>query len=466
MTPRRRRPSSGTAAPRSTPRSARSTAGRSAGSASTAASTAAPSAPPRARPSSGPCASRSSWACRSSGRIASSGADVVRRRRLAARVGPRGQGAERRIGRRADRARCWSGPAVSGPALLLGIADHVIMTDDAFAYVSGPDVVVAFTGVRHRARPPRRRRGARTPERRCDDAWWPTRTTRWSRSTALLVVPAVEPPRRSAASRTPTTPSTGLRPAPPRRCRRGRPRRTTSATVIDDVLDDALVPRAPRPLRAQPGHRPRPARRPPGRHRRQPADAAGRHARHRGVAQKAARFVQWCDCFNLPLVTFVDTPRLRAGQGPRVARHDPPRCASCVHAYAAATVPRLCVVLRKAYGGAYIVMDSTGLGNDWCIAWPTAEIAVMGAPPARCRSSTAGVCRPSTTRRSGRRSRPSSWPSTRTGSSTRTSPPSAATSTTCIAAVRHPPGARRRARRASAPSASSTADRRHSNTPL
>ncbi|HEX9504570.1 MAG TPA: carboxyl transferase domain-containing protein, partial [Acidimicrobiia bacterium] len=50
--------------------------------------------------------------------------------------------------------------------------------------------------------------------------------------------------------------------------------------------------------------------------------------------------------------------------------------------YAAATVPRLCVVLRKAYGGAYIVMDSRGLGADWVIAWPTAEIAVMGGPPA------------------------------------------------------------------------------------
>ena len=56
--------------------------------------------------------------------------------------------------------------------------------------------------------------------------------------------------------------------------------------------------------------------------------------------------------------------------------------AELVHAYAAATVPRLCVVLRKAYGGAYIVMDSKNLGNDWCVAWPTAEIAVMGAPGA------------------------------------------------------------------------------------
>jgi acetyl-CoA carboxylase carboxyltransferase component len=56
--------------------------------------------------------------------------------------------------------------------------------------------------------------------------------------------------------------------------------------------------------------------------------------------------------------------------------------AELVHAYAAATVPRCCVVLRKAYGGAYIVMDSRGIGNDLCVAWPSAEIAVLGAPAA------------------------------------------------------------------------------------
>jgi acetyl-CoA carboxylase carboxyltransferase component len=56
--------------------------------------------------------------------------------------------------------------------------------------------------------------------------------------------------------------------------------------------------------------------------------------------------------------------------------------AELVHAYCAATVPRLCVVMRKAYGGAYIVMDSRGIGNDLCVAWPTAEVAVMGSAPA------------------------------------------------------------------------------------
>ncbi|MBV8984457.1 MAG: methylmalonyl-CoA carboxyltransferase, partial [Acidimicrobiia bacterium] len=99
------------------------------------------------------------------------------------------------------------------------------------------------------------------------------------------------------------------------------------------------------------------------------------------ASQKGAHFVQWCDAFNLPLVTFVDTPGFQPGKDLEwrgIIRHG----AQLVHAYAAATVPRLGVVLRKAYGGAYIVMDCKTLGNDYCCAWPGAEIAVMGAPGA------------------------------------------------------------------------------------
>jgi acetyl-CoA carboxylase carboxyltransferase component len=96
------------------------------------------------------------------------------------------------------------------------------------------------------------------------------------------------------------------------------------------------------------------------------------------ASRKAARFVATCDAFNLPIITFVDTPGFEPGRDLEwrgMIRHG----AELVHAYAAATVPRLCVVLRKAYGGAYIVMDSRGIGNDLCVAWPSAEIAVMGA---------------------------------------------------------------------------------------
>ena len=96
------------------------------------------------------------------------------------------------------------------------------------------------------------------------------------------------------------------------------------------------------------------------------------------ASRKAARFVEWCDAFNVPIITLVDTPGFEPGRDLEwrgMIRHG----AQLVHAYCAATVPRICVVLRKAYGGAYIVMDSRGVGNDVCFAWPGAEIAVMGA---------------------------------------------------------------------------------------
>jgi acetyl-CoA carboxylase carboxyltransferase component len=96
------------------------------------------------------------------------------------------------------------------------------------------------------------------------------------------------------------------------------------------------------------------------------------------ASQKGARFVRFCDGFNLPLVTLVDTPGFLPGMDLEwrgMIRHG----AELAFAYAEATVPRVCVILRKAFGGAYIVMDSKGLGNDLCFAWPGAEIAVMGA---------------------------------------------------------------------------------------
>jgi propionyl-CoA carboxylase beta chain len=99
------------------------------------------------------------------------------------------------------------------------------------------------------------------------------------------------------------------------------------------------------------------------------------------ASTKAARFVQFCDAFNVPLLTFVDTPGFQPGKDIEwrgMIRHGAKLC----HAYAAATVPRVCVILRKAYGGAYIVMDSRGMGSDFVASWPKAEIAVMGASQA------------------------------------------------------------------------------------
>jgi acetyl-CoA carboxylase carboxyltransferase component len=97
-----------------------------------------------------------------------------------------------------------------------------------------------------------------------------------------------------------------------------------------------------------------------------------------GAAEKAARFVRTCDAFNIPLVTLVDVPGFLPGvvqeQG-GVIRHG----AKLLYAYCDATVPRVQLILRKAYGGAYIVMDSPSIGADVSFAWPTNEIAVMGA---------------------------------------------------------------------------------------
>ena len=94
-------------------------------------------------------------------------------------------------------------------------------------------------------------------------------------------------------------------------------------------------------------------------------------------AEKAARFVRTCDAFNIPLVTFVDVPGFLPGVGQEhggIIRHG----AKLLYAYCEATVPRMSVITRKAYGGAYVVMDSKGVGSDLSFAWPSAEIAVMG----------------------------------------------------------------------------------------
>ena len=96
------------------------------------------------------------------------------------------------------------------------------------------------------------------------------------------------------------------------------------------------------------------------------------------ASDKIARFVRFCDAFNIPLITFVDCPGFMPGMVQEhggIIRHG----AKIVYAYSEATVPKLCVVTRKAYGGAYIVMSSKYVRTDLVFAWPTAEIAVLGA---------------------------------------------------------------------------------------
>jgi acetyl-CoA carboxylase carboxyltransferase component len=94
-------------------------------------------------------------------------------------------------------------------------------------------------------------------------------------------------------------------------------------------------------------------------------------------SEKAARFVRTCDAFNLPLLTFVDVPGFLPGTDQEyggIIRHG----AKLLYAYCESTVPRIQVVVRKAYGGAYVVMNSKSIGADLAFAWPSAELAVMG----------------------------------------------------------------------------------------
>lgn len=107
----------------------------------------------------------------------------------------------------------------------------------------------------------------------------------------------------------------------------------------------------------------------------QPAQLAG--CLDINASDKAARFIRFCDAFNIPLITFTDVPGYLPGVAQEhggVIRHG----AKLLYAYSEATVPKLNVILRKAYGGAYIAMSSRHLGADLVLAWPTAEIAVMG----------------------------------------------------------------------------------------
>ena len=152
------------------------------------------------------------------------------------------------------------------------------------------------------------------------------------------------------------------------------------------------------------------------------------------ASEKAARFVRTCDAFSIPILTFVDVPGFLPGvtqEWAGIIR----RGAKLLYAYAEATVPKVTVITRKAYGGAYDVMGSKHLGGDVNLAWPTAQIAVMGAQGAvniLYRRELAAAADPDALRKA-------KTPSTRTPSPTPTSPPSAATSTPSSAPPRPAP---------------------------
>jgi acetyl-CoA carboxylase carboxyltransferase component len=267
------------------------------------------------------------------------------------------------------------GPVVSGPALLLGLSDLVVMSDAAVAFVSGPAMVEAFTGVRLT---PQALGGAGVHATTSGVCALEAEDAMDGMAELLSFLPDHTD---GEAPRVPTddpvdrvTPD--LRAVVPDHERASYDVRDVVSLVVDDGVVCELWRRwAPQIVTAFG----RLGGRAVGVVANQPRALAG--TLDIAASQKGARFVRLCDAFNLPILTFVDTPGFLPGKDLEwrgMIRHG----AELAFAYAEATVPRMCVILRKAFGGAYIVMDSKGLGNDLCLAWPQAEIAVMGAPGA------------------------------------------------------------------------------------
>lgn len=267
------------------------------------------------------------------------------------------------------------GPVVSGPALLLGLADITVFTENAYAYVTGPKSVESYTGVPVSGA----ELGGVGPHLR-------------STGVASLVVPDVEAALEAMAdmlaylpdsvdalpARIPTDDPSD-RPTPeagallPATAAGSYDVRELIRIVADDddflELRAAWAPNLVTGFASFGGH-------PVGIVANQTQALAG--SLDIPASQKGARFVAMCDAFGLPLITMVDTSGFLPGKDLEwrgMIRHG----AQMAFAYARATVPRIGLILRKSYGGAYIVMDSTNMGNDLMLAWPSAEVAVMGA---------------------------------------------------------------------------------------
>jgi len=271
-----------------------------------------------------------------------------------------------------------TGPAVSGPALLLGLADLVSMTGEAFAYVSGPGAVAGWTG-------------AELTARELGGAGLHGRLTGVSAFTAddeagalaaldhaLAYLPdhADEEPPAWPHDDDPHRPTPELRELLPASPNGSYDVRAVIAAIADHgELCELRARWAPNIVTAFATVDGRPV----GVVANQPQAVAG--TLDIEASQKAARFVSLCDSFNLPIVTIVDTGGFFPSKDLEwrgMIRHG----AQLAFAYAEATVPRVCLITRKSYGGAFIVMDCKTMGNGVCLAWPSAEVAVMGAKPA------------------------------------------------------------------------------------
>ncbi len=267
------------------------------------------------------------------------------------------------------------GPAVSGPALLLGLADHVVMSEDAYAFMSGPAMVRQFTGV------PITTTALGGPGAHQRSSGLASMLVR-DRAEALEALGELlaylpssndELPPRVHTDDPPDRPTPEAGDIVPTASTGSYDMRDLVRTVVDDgellELRGAWAPNLVTALATVDG-------RTVGVVANQPMALAG--TLDILASQKGARFVAFCDAFNIPLVTFVDTSGFYPGKDLEW-RGMIRKGAQLAFAYARATVPRVAVVIRKSYGGAYIVMDSKRMGNDLMFAWPSAEIAVMGA---------------------------------------------------------------------------------------
>ena len=268
-----------------------------------------------------------------------------------------------------------NGPVVSGPSLLLALADAVVFTEEAYAFVTGPGVVEAYTGEPVNAvalggsGAHARNTGLASLVVDSDDA----------AIDALAAILQHLPDHVDEAP--PTLPTDD--PTDRSTARAGELLPTTASgsydvrEIVEILADDGEILElkgswAPNLVTAFAffgGHS-------VGIVANQTQALAG--SIDIPAAQKGARFVSMCDALNVPLLTLVDTSGFLPGKDLEwrgMIRHG----AQLAFAYARATVPRIGLTLRKSYGGAYIVMDSRYMGNDLMLAWPSAEVAVMGA---------------------------------------------------------------------------------------
>ena len=268
------------------------------------------------------------------------------------------------------------GPCAGGAVYSPAMTDHIVMVEGtSYMFVTGPNVVKAVT---HEDVDAERLGGANTHTTISGVAHLAARDEAESLDLARRLLAHLPQNNLETAARRPTSDPAA----------RADPELDTIVpddplkpydmhSVIDRIVDDGAF------LEIQPGWAPNIivgyahlGGRSVGVVAQQPAVLAG--ALDIAASIKAARFVRTCDCFNIPLVTLVDVPGFLPGVGQEdggIIKHG----AKLLYAYCEATVPKLTVITRKAYGGAYDVMSSKHIRGDMNFAWPTAEIAVMGA---------------------------------------------------------------------------------------